>query len=498
MLKKVFQLTFLFLFISPFFVSAQQWIPDSSYASSARAFFPFIQAGPFGSGSRSESVIQDDGKITLTGNGKEISTGTEGFTTIRFTSAGLPDPSFGNNGYVVSSITPYSHQALAIALQQDKKIIAGGWAAQANNEMAFALVRYLPDGKPDSLFGNNGIAINNFRDNEQENMQDFSLQADGKIIACGYTFETNSEIIVVRYTNKGLPDTSFNHTGYLFLSLTPSSYQAANCIISLRNGKMLVGGTYRNLSDASGYKSFLIRLNSNGSIDSSFGTNGQVYTSSSESFLELRERPDGKIIALGFRSIALFNSDGRPDNSFGSANGEITVTSSPVLRSFQTLSDGSLMLTGSAGPDFMLYKLKPNGLPDSSFGSNGVQNITAGNYRDRSYTLLQRGGRIYITGIAETQPGGNNRFTVLKMLPGKKNWVPFFRLFPIPVSTELFIESDTEIQAMNLYNAAGQLVGTWKGSQTSVQLGHLASGMYTLGILFTDGRIVYEKIIKGE
>ncbi len=475
-------------------VQAQLLKPDSAYGINGTALFPNVTIS--NPSARVATAMQKDGKVLLTANGKNILTNVPAFITVRFTASGQPDLSFGNNGLVLTTITPFSQQATAIATQKDNKIISGGWAIESNNEMAFALARYLPDGQIDVSFGNNGKVLTNFRNGEQECMQAMSLQDDGKILACGYTFETNSEIVIARYTSKGQPDSSFNSTGYFFLSLTPSSYQAANTIIGLPDGKILVGGVYSNTAINGNFQSILLRLNNDGSIDKSFGINGKASTSSSETFVDLKRRPDNKILALGFKSIVRYTEDGVPDISFGTANGETSIPGTTSLRSMQVLEDGSIIVTGLASNDFVVYKLNKNGIQDNNFGINGQLIIPAGQYRSRSNTLMQRAGRIYIGGGSESTPGGNNRFTVVKLANSKVSSNPVFRLFPNPVTDQLFIETDTDIQYINLYNSIGQLVKTWSNNERQLDFMRFAAATYFIKVKFINGFTITEKIVK--
>jgi len=75
---------------------------------------------------------------------------------VRYLPGGLPDASFGNSGIIVTAVSTSFDEGLAVTLQPDGKIVAGGYAT-GNGSSDFAVIRYLPNGMLDAGFGQAAI-----------------------------------------------------------------------------------------------------------------------------------------------------------------------------------------------------------------------------------------------------------------------------------------------------------------------------------------------------
>ena len=131
-------------------------------------------------------------------NGKMIVAGYSDFfnsviDVARYTKNGLLDSSFGTNGKVVTNIGGISDKAYSMAIQPDNKIIIAGSSLNGSDN-DFVLVRYKPNGNIDKDFGNNGIVLTRFEDNDIA--RGVTLQPDGKIVAAG---SSDSDLALARY-----------------------------------------------------------------------------------------------------------------------------------------------------------------------------------------------------------------------------------------------------------------------------------------------------------
>lgn len=193
-----------------------------------------------------------------------------------------------------------------------------------------------------------------------------------------------------------------------------ASYITAASAIVQSDGKFLVTGSRRVSS--SFYTQFaLTRYNANGSIDASFGNNGNIFTdflSGDEFGQSLSLQTDGKILALvggaGPR-VVRYTADGIPDNTFGTGgisganfDGIIDTGTSMVLQ-----SNGKIVVAGyafeevepSTGWNFSLVRLNANGAYDSNFGTGGKVTTDFNISDDRIYSMtLQSNGRIVVVG----------------------------------------------------------------------------------------------------
>ncbi|RYZ46791.1 MAG: hypothetical protein EOP49_22645, partial [Sphingobacteriales bacterium] len=162
----------------------------------------------------------------------------------------------------------------------------------------------------------------------------------------------------------------------------------------------------------------LIRYNSNGSLDTTFGVNGKIETNYTTS--SVAAYPDGKILAAGGGTVAgivsfilsRYNSNGTPDTSFGT-DGQLSVSFGDVPSGDPSVliqPDGKIIFTGGSydpilgNGTFAVARFNPDGSLDAAFGSNG-QSATPIGFSCTSYKgFLQADGKIVIAGLS----GGNN------------------------------------------------------------------------------------------
>lgn len=184
-------------------------------------------------------TIQPDGKIVAAGF---FINPTIGFAIVRYKSDGSLDPNFGSGGKVTTSFFGNADVANAIALQDDGKILAAGFASRPTTMQDFALARYNSDGSLDSTFGSGGQVLTDFFRNS-DTIQALALQTDGKVVAAGIAFKADfdSNFAIARYDGDGpifnvcLQDDS-NGNLLQFNSAT-GDYQFTNC----RKGIILGG-----------------------------------------------------------------------------------------------------------------------------------------------------------------------------------------------------------------------------------------------------------------
>src|SRR5262249_31918578 len=137
-------------------------------------------------------AIQPDGKIVAAGSATIPGSNTNEFALARYDADGTLDSTFGNGGKVATAVLALNDPALALALQSDGKIVAGGFALIAGLNYDFALVRYSGvDGTPDPGFGTGGVVLTDFAGGDDE-IKALAIQSDGKIIAGGPALSNGS------------------------------------------------------------------------------------------------------------------------------------------------------------------------------------------------------------------------------------------------------------------------------------------------------------------
>lgn len=224
----------------------------------------------------SRPVITPDGKIVVAGGaGAMLPTGNTVDTDIgvaRYLANGNIDTSFGDSGRLRIDINGFSDWANAVAVDNQSRILAagGGTTDYITRSYNFAVVRLTPQGVLDNTFGIDGKVIVNFAPvggNDRDYANDMLLQPDGKILLSGYAA---GNFGLVRLNADGSLDSTFGTGGKVTADFGNTSDEA-NRMALTADGKILVTG-YSNTRIA------VLRYNTNGTVDTNFGTNGSVLT----------------------------------------------------------------------------------------------------------------------------------------------------------------------------------------------------------------------------
>jgi len=235
-------------------------------------------------------AIEPNGKIVQVGFGDDNS-GSPHFGIARYDSTGIIDNTFGTNGKVLTSIMGLTYAAATcVIVRPDGKIIAGGGSSNGNAPNCFALAQYNVDGSLDNTFGTGGEVTTffgsggsngNVYDDDEE--YDMVLQPDGKIIMVGNsilgtdTINTyNSAIALARYDTDGLLDTSFGEGGKVRTKIPKYDYFLGYGVAIQSDGKVLVSGFASDSFEASYPTFILIRYQTNGLLDTTFGLKGVI------------------------------------------------------------------------------------------------------------------------------------------------------------------------------------------------------------------------------
>lgn len=234
------------------------------------------------------TLLDDDSFLAV---GKLYDSGISKVALKKYTSNGMLDTSFGNNGIVITEVGNESNSAIKVALDRDDTIVVLA-NSQDNGMSSQVLLRYLPNGVLDTAFGNNGmVTIVNDPDFSSSNI---ALYNDGKIAVLSSFFDYQFNIItnlITRYLPDGSFDTSFGNNGYI-------NPNRNNFIISRievqENQRLLVFGELTDFFEGGG-PFFINRYHLGGHLDTSFN----FTINSSEYFVSnMLIQQDGKIVCL--------------------------------------------------------------------------------------------------------------------------------------------------------------------------------------------------------
>jgi uncharacterized delta-60 repeat protein len=188
----------------------------------------------------------------------------------------------------------------------------------------------------------------------------------------------------------------------------------AHSVVVQTNGKLVVAGYTTNLDDTTDFA--LSRYNSNGTLDSTFGTGGKVKTNFGDFDYvgALALQSDGKIVAAGMTrvnfspdfAVARYNSNGTLDSTFGVGGRVITDFGGPAQAfAAGVQSDGKILVAGYAhlaeGWDVALVRYNINGTLDTTFGTGGKKTtpFAVPSVAQASGLGIQKDGKIVIAGL---------------------------------------------------------------------------------------------------
>lgn len=273
-------------------------------------------------------VVQSDGKIVCVGTSHDSETLGQ-IVVVRLLANGTIDSSFAENGITNFNPTSNGEEATSVQLQSDGMILVGYNAIG----ILPGVIRLLPTGELDLNYGENGFA---FVDHA---VQDILVQTDGKLLVSGEYNSQNPHwwsMGITRLDVNGNLDSEFGINGFTYFDHSnlngPESWTTWVRSLALQgDGKIVIGGACEIQNSFYNEKFALGRLLPNGMLDTSFGTDGRVVVdlpSDVERITKVIIQPDGKIIASGYTdeneiAVIRMKSNGTLDSSF-SNNGYVS------------------------------------------------------------------------------------------------------------------------------------------------------------------------------
>jgi uncharacterized delta-60 repeat protein len=385
---------------------------DASFGTGGVVYTSFNNAFLL-DGARAVS-IQPDGKAVVVGSTSFNFSGPRAQAAIaRYNADGTLDSSFAIGGKMFHSFGITSRYT-SVVIQPDGKILAAGGVNFNGRNSDFLIRRYNANGSLDDSFGTAGVVTTGFGDESDDFTNSILLQTDGKIVAVGYS---NSKIALARYNVDGSLDNSFDGDGKVVASFPGSSTVTAGVLQS--DGKIIAAGNIRNET----YDNFaLARFNSDGSLDSSFGTNGQTVTKVGNGHNTINAvalQSDGKIIAVGNSgnnngtqndfALVRYNTNGSLDQSFGSSG--ITTTDVEGLNNqafgIAVQLNGKILVSGAINnpnSQALIARYKADGTLDFNFGQSGIVKLPTGQYGSTAAydVALRPDGKIIAVGFGSS------------------------------------------------------------------------------------------------
>lgn len=325
------------------------------------------------------------------------------------------DLNFNGSGHLFIDVNGADELATNVLVQPNGKIIVTGTSTTPTS-YDFVVTRRNPDGSPDNTFSYDGVATTLISASGVVSFGS-ALQSDGKIVVVGYgSFMTGTNGVVLRYNADGSLDNTFGTNGKAELSFAPNALALLNVDIQ-PDGKIICSGMYHNGTHGD---MMVLRLNTDGSFDSSFSSDGLAYfdiNATNEAFYDLAIQDDGKIVAVGTTEnaasekefvVARLNTDGTLDNTF-SNDGYTEIDFAGLDNDARaiTLSGDKILVTGycNTGSHVVMAvgRLNADGTMDHSFGTMGEMRIPffSGTVAEAQSICLQQDGRVLVAGSAD-------------------------------------------------------------------------------------------------
>lgn len=300
------------------------------------------------------------------------------------------DPGFANQGVAFMTF-PGAAQAIGndLAVQSDGNLVTVGGEGGSSG-WNFWAARLSPGGSLDPSFGAGGLTTIAPGSGSTSEANSVAIAPDGKLVLAGYSATSSgSNVAVVRLNPSGSPDSTFNGDGKLTLDLG-----GASDVLVQPDGRIVLSAGTGNFMSPS---SVVVRLNPDGSLDSSFNGTGKQSVPFPVANISLY--PGGKIVAAGeaggpaqygYFAVARLNPNGSLDSGFGEGGVALTPSAPGYPSGLVVQGDGRIVLGGGS---FILARYNADGSPDTSFGGGGIAKSNAPN-------------SLALSDLAETTDGG--------------------------------------------------------------------------------------------
>lgn len=294
---------------------------------------------------------------------------------------GSLDASFGNGGKVLTNIDQTRNIANSILVQPDGKIVVVGYCTPVDYSGYFSLVRYNSDGSLDDNFGLGGVVTTVINGNEDIAFSGV-IQPDGKIIVAGYTWTgTDYDFAMIRYNSDGTGDMTFGVGGIITTDID-GRHDKANQIIIEPDGDIILIG-YSGDAQYEDIDMAFAKFKSNGHLDQGYGNNGLIVIPVSEPGLTESARaatlqPDGKLVVVGYSDVF-----------------------DPVNNSLNLI--------------FSSIRLNDNGSLDQTFADNGILKMVVEKWAIGTAVAITNDGKILVLLETKITKYGTTDFTLLRL-----------------------------------------------------------------------------------
>lgn len=455
------------------------------------------------------TVLQSDGKILVSGTTNSSISGKD-FFCIRYNTNGTLDTSFGTNGIATFDLQGGSDDvAYAMSLLSDGNIILAGFSDDGSNKNA-AIIRITTSGTLDTTFGTSGKVYTEFISGRADEIKVIKVHAlTGNLIVGGTSSatSTNSQGVIARYTSNGVLDTNFNTTGIVTLpnaSGNGTYYHIIEDLAVKSNGKISAIGWINQQGLSWSANHYGCRLNSNGTLDTTFSTDGVIVTNGGfngddKSFSLILNSDDSFLFAGGGYLtdlqydffLGLYNSSG--STAQGKASFNFATLNKDIIYGSGLDSTGKIVLVGSSvasvsSSTFGLARVNSDYTVDTSFGTSGKVTTTFGtNTTNEAFdTAIQSDDKIIAVGYTGNDIAiARYHTTTLSANDFESSSIT---MYPNPVKNEVTIDLSNKLDFLGkefqIFDINSRIIFEGKINEilNTIDVSSLQKGMYFIKI----------------
>lgn len=465
-------------------------------------------------------TTQPDGKVIVSGITRYQNHNLLSITRLR--ANGQFDDTFGDHGNVVLTLnTLYGNYPVETIVLENGKLLVGGYSFTGNQYSYPLLLRLNGNGSIDSTFGVNGISIGS--ENASISIEAMALQSDGKIVLAGYK---NDAFSAFRYLENGQIDSTFGTNGVSTLQVSGVSMSYARDIAIQPDGKIVLDGFYYN-SDAVS-NGLVVRMLPNGAFDNSFGDHGvRIFAQGTgHNFVNaLALQSDGKILCGGHYWMAnvpltygfmvvRFNTDGSLDNTYGNngyAMAQIVQNGENYALDMAISSLGKTYLSGytvvGATVDAAVTSFNTDGTLNTSFHNLGTTSLDINGQEEYPESIhLQEDGNILLGGY--TYVSSAAEYMLMRVIADQGNAIAEINqeqneleVYPNPSTGTLYLNGPALMThsspiVVRVKDISGRVVLTENMNDSkSISVSDLPAGYYLIELSIS-GKRYYQKFIK--
>jgi len=373
---------------------------------------------------------------------------------------------------------------VGVTIQKDGKILLVCENTLGNTALA---ARFDTLGNLDASFGNGGIAqtfVIHFL------IHNIFEQSDGKVVVFGDEYGMNiSTFSAVRFLPNGTIDSSFANNGKLTIDLPDYEHEVPVAMLEQPDKRLVFAGSMGHPI----WNIFLLRINQDGSRDSTFGEDGMVIDPihGNSNAYGLALQSDGKIVISGDTGpdnqaiVVRYNLDGTRDTGFGEQGVQYFAEANEGV-GIAIKPDGKILsanwVSNSTLGNIALTQLLPNGQRDPSFGVNGVFKIIDPGMRPRALLLI--GNKAMVSARKNSGSNLKNLFCFILdlnvgILNSDRPADPSLLAYPNPIAEQFNLKfglAKVEQVSIHLFDIQGKQV------QSLVQNQVFEPGEHTLSL----------------